>query len=142
MINLRILAANLLSEENNFLCQDLVVSDCSFYSWKAGIKTVFKRGRKLCLELKKYMMKRKIHYFTCFQSKVFLTNCRSIPDTIPLEYQQNEKKNTNFLVFQHANFKRRSRLKSRQIRIVLSFIDKNISYQREGFCLKIIYRKF
>ena len=47
MINLRILAANLLSEENNFLCQDMVVSNL-FYSLKAGIKTVFKRGQKFC----------------------------------------------------------------------------------------------
>ena len=98
MINLRILAANLLSEENNFLCQDMVVSNL-FYSLKAGIKTVFKRAQKLCGELKKYMLKRKIHYFTCFHSKVFLTNCRSIPDTIPLEYQQNEKEKYQFFSF-------------------------------------------
>ena len=132
MINLRILAANLLSEENNFLCQDM----------KSRNQNSFQKRPKIVWWVEKIYVEEENPLFHLFPlqglSHKLSINTRHNSVRISAKW----KRNTDFLVFQHANFKRRSRLKSRQIRIVLSFADWNISYQREGFCLKIMYRKF
>ena len=49
MINLRILAANLLSEENNFLCQDMVVSDCSYFTPEKQESKQFSKEAENCV---------------------------------------------------------------------------------------------